>query len=50
MQYSPSILAAMAVCAARVCLGAVVAWPTELELITSFSLQFLTPGVERLLK
>ena len=50
MQYSPSILAAMSVCAARVCLGVVEPWPLELESITSFSLQFLTPGIEKLLK
>eukprot|EP00731_Ephydatia_muelleri_P020471 Em0013g198a len=49
MQYSPSILAAMSVCAARVCLGVVEPWPLELESITSFSFQFLTPGIEKLL-
>ena len=50
MEYSPSMLAAMSVCAARVCLGVVEPWPSQLESISSFSLQSLTPGVEKLLR
>ncbi|KAL5499857.1 hypothetical protein EMCRGX_G011322 [Ephydatia muelleri] len=50
MEYSPSMLAAMSVCAARVCLGVVEPWPSQLESISSFSLQFLTSGVEKLLR
>lgn len=50
MEYSPSMLAAMSVCAARVSLGLIEPWPFELELVTSFSLDSIRHGVTKLLK
>ena len=50
LQWSPSQVAAAAVCATRICVGAPMAWSSELETVTGYHLEDIVEVTDRMLR